>query len=304
MHRLSHNSSLCAIMRQRIRARELRDESRHAESIGRGCSQTLDFATGYTSRSGTLPWAGPPMTTATRAPAFSAEFEMTDVAEARAALLHRHPQMDAIVREQSGALKVPDLVAVTLRDPGARTTEPSAGLSEHEVRVLRSVTTGRAVQLATLSRRSGLTTQVIDTRVVPSLVDRGFVETSRDGRLVRSTGAWQPAARLLTAIELKLANWRRALHQAFRMQRSVDYSWVVLDHAHVAPAIRNVEHFRELGVGLASLSAATGEIAVHHRARAVRHRSPWLRDYFADRVVSDLRQVGPSRKVPAVNVRP
>ena len=71
------------------------------------------------------------------------------------------------------------------------------------------------------------------------------------------------------------------------MQRSVDYSWVVLDSAWAEPARRSVGEFQELGVGLATLDAGTREISVVFRARAVRHSSPWLRDFFAECVLQE-----------------
>lgn len=76
------------------------------------------------------------------------------------------------------------------------------------------------------------------------------------------------------------------------MQRSVDYSWVVLDSAQAEPARRSVGEFQELGVGLATLSAGTQEITVVSRARAVRHSSPWLRDFFAECVLQDAVRSG------------
>jgi len=159
------------------------------------------------------------------------------------------------------------------------------------------------LRLETVARRTSIAVDRLKVSVLPALVGLDLLESRSDG-LVRSTGEWTPAFRVLTAVELKLRNWRRALHQAFRMQRSVDYSWVVLDSAQAEPARRSADEFRELGVGLATLNAGTQEITVVSRARAVRHTSPWLRDFFAECVLQDAVRSGllvPQAKVATVN---
>ena len=236
---------------------------------------------------------------------FASEAEMTEPMAAVIHRLHGRGEVHAVTREQRGALKVPDLVAATLWVGGADagSMRPALPLREPHVRVLRAVHSRRPLRLETVARRTGIAVDRLEVSVLPTLVGLDLLESRSDG-LVRSTGAWVPAVRVLTSVELKLRNWRRALHQAFRMQRSVDYSWVVLDSARAEPARRSVGEFRELGVGLATLNAGTREIAVVSRARAVRHLSPWLRDFFAECVLQDVvrsGQIVPQAKVAAVN---
>ena len=57
------------------------------------------------------------------------------------------------------------------------------------------------------------------------------------------------------AIEAKLKNWKRALMQAYRYKWFADYSYVVLDHAHVKPALQNIELFKKYNIGLISISS-------------------------------------------------
>ena len=222
--------------------------------------------------------------------------------------VHVRGEVHAVTREQRGAFKVPDLVAVTLRGSGSDASPPRSALPlrERHVRVLRAVHSRRPLRLETVARRSGIAVTRLEVSVLPTLVRLDLVETRGDG-LVRSTGAWAPAVRVLTAVELKLRDWRRALHQAVQVQRSVDYSWVVLDSARAAPARRNVGDFRELGVGFATLNAGTGGIAIVSPARAVRHSVPWLRDFFAECVLQDIESsddFGPQAKVIASDTLP
>ena len=246
------------------------------------------------------------MTAVTRVQPFVAEADMTEHMVAVIHRVHVRGDVHAVTREQRGALKVPDLVAATFwgGGPDASSRRPALPLREPHVRVLRAVHSRRPLRLETVARRTGIAVDRLEASVLPALVTLALLESRSDG-LVRSTGTWAPAFRVLTAVELKLRNWRRALHQAFRMQRSVDYSWVVLDSARAEPARRNVGDFRELGVGLATLNAGTREITVVSRAKAVRHTSPWLRDFFAECVLQDIdtsRQLGPQAKVAAVDV--
>ena len=245
------------------------------------------------------------MTAVTRAQPFASEAEMTEPMAAVIHSVHGRGEVHAVTREQRGAFKVPDLVAATLwvGGPDASSTRSALPLREPHVRVLRAVHSRRPLRLETVALRTGIAVARLEASVLPTLVRLALLESRSDG-MVRSTGAWTPAVRVLTAVELKLRDWRRALHQAFRMQRSVDYSWVVLDSARAAPARRNVGDFRELGVGLATLNAGTRELAVVSRAKAVRHTSPWLRDFFAECVLQDIdtsRQISPQAKVAAVD---
>lgn len=246
------------------------------------------------------------MTAATRVRPFQSEAEMAEPMMAAIHRLHRRGEVHAVAREQRGALKVPDLVAATLGTDGLDEDSMRAALPlrEPHIRVLRAVHSRRPLRVETVARRTSIRVDRLEESVLPVLVGLALLESRSDG-LVRSTGAWTPAARILTAVELKLRNWRRALHQAFRMQRSVDYSWVVLDLARAEPARRSVGEFQELGVGLATLDAETGEIALVCRAKAVTHTSPWLRDFFAECVLQDLAmssQLLPQAKVSTGNV--
>lgn len=61
----------------------------------------------------------------------------------------------------------------------------------------------------------------------------------------------------IVAIEAKLANWRRALAQAYRYLDFATESWVLLDSVNAAPAIRNIAMFRRLNIGLAVIGRET-----------------------------------------------
>ena len=238
---------------------------------------------------------------------FGAEAEMTGPMTEAIDQLHSRVRIDAVALEQRGGLKIPDLVAATLCPTvtGALHQRSSLVLRQGHVRVLSAVHAYRPIRPETLARRTGIPIKTLSRSLTPVLVNLGLLEDRADG-LLRGSGGWAPAAKVLTAVELKLSDWRRALHQAFRMQRSVDYSWVVMDAARAAAARRNVDRFRELGVGLATLDATSGRLEVVYRATAIQHRTKWLRHYFAECLIQDLAPLGefrPEREVTTVDVR-
>lgn len=62
-----------------------------------------------------------------------------------------------------------------------------------------------------------------------------------------------PLIREIVSIEAKLRNWRRALSQAYRYLDYAHRSWVLLDASHAKSAIRNLDQFKRLNVGLVTL---------------------------------------------------
>lgn len=70
--------------------------------------------------------------------------------------------------------------------------------------------------------------------------------------------------RQLYTFEAKLKDWRRALKQAFRYRYFSDKAIVVMPLEHAQPAIKNLEAFQHLSVGLWSFDAASGKIQEHY----------------------------------------
>lgn len=66
------------------------------------------------------------------------------------------------------------------------------------------------------------------------------------------------------AFELKLRNWRRALSQAFRYRSFAGFSFVLMDHSTVKPALKNIDAFRKANIGLLSIDKE-GTLYLHYR---------------------------------------
>jgi hypothetical protein len=67
----------------------------------------------------------------------------------------------------------------------------------------------------------------------------------------------------LLAFEMKLLDWRKALHQAYRYRYYADLAIVVLPQSAADRAVQSRCLFDALGVGLWTLDTSTGIISKH-----------------------------------------
>lgn len=81
------------------------------------------------------------------------------------------------------------------------------------------------------------------------------------------------------AFEMKLSNWTRAIVQAFRYRAFAMMSYVVLDHAFIARALRNINRFHAANIGLLSIERS-GSVLVHHQPDSRQPYSPQLESTF------------------------
>jgi hypothetical protein len=197
-------------------------------------------------------------------------------------LLSRPSPAHLLVTEVPAAQGIADLVAVRF-NPEAVRLRLDHGIgpicSPLRVRALDLLREDRGVRARSLARKLGTNERALMRSTLRPLAELGAIDLGRG--MVRSTGAWRPAATQLTAIELKLSNWRTALRQADNFALSADWSWVVLDQARAGPAEAAVDRFREFGVGLAVL----GSEGLLYIVTRPRRRPPerWLRALMAER---------------------
>lgn len=76
--------------------------------------------------------------------------------------------------------------------------------------------------------------------------------------------------RTLISFEAKLKNWQQALQQAYRYRYFSDKSIVVMPYENANPALKNIEVFDELKVGLWTFDKSTNRIRKHYTPTSVR----------------------------------
>lgn len=90
-----------------------------------------------------------------------------------------------------------------------------------------------------------------------------WVKTKQPGTIVNK----------IYAIEAKLHDWKRALSQAYRYLEYAHQAWVILDHSRSRPAIENIQKFKRLNIGLASLMS-NRTIIVHYNSKTLPPKLP------------------------------
>jgi len=97
------------------------------------------------------------------------------------------------------------------------------------------------------------------------------------------------------ACEMKLANWNRALTQAFRYKAFADYSVVVMDNLYVHRAEKQFKRFKSANVGLAAL-LPDGSLEWLYRPKYQVPYSNPIRRVFHNRIVKDVVGIRPPKK--------
>ena len=224
---------------------------------------------------------------------FRFESEMTDPVEALARrLTPGRVAPGHVLREMPAGQGVVDLLAVDFDDE-VLSRRVRAGLGPIElplrIEVLSHLRPDRFLSLERLARRVGSNPRALSRSTLWPLAEMGAIEL--EPTRARATGVWIPAAKRLTAIELKLSKWRSAARQADNAAWAADRSWVVLDARRAGAAVRNCDYFAELGVGLAVVDSE-GALRILERPRRARC-VPWLRAWLGEvawaRVVADAR---------------
>lgn len=78
---------------------------------------------------------------------------------------------------------------------------------------------------------------------------------------------------MLTAFELKLRDWKKALRQAYRYSYFANQSIVVLP-PNIATANRNIDLFKILGIGLWTFDIKSAEICPIYQPKLAKPRNP------------------------------
>ena len=78
---------------------------------------------------------------------------------------------------------------------------------------------------------------------------------------------------MLTAFEMKLKDWKKALGQAYRYSYFADHAVVVLPPGSIGRARANMNVFRKMGIGLWSFDATSETIDTIHHPRTCKPRN-------------------------------
>jgi len=94
---------------------------------------------------------------------------------------------------------------------------------------------------------------------------------------------------LISAFELKLTNWKRALSQAYRYSYFADKAYVVMPKEQAKAAIDNKQLFRKLQIGLMVFDQEDGTIETIHAPKKSTPRNSLAREKAMDLLQQKLK---------------
>lgn len=185
---------------------------------------------------------------------------------------------------------IPDIVVAQLNREAIELRR-AAGVSPvpdlTAVRALLGLTAGVS-DLDALARRSGVSRAHLRRKVLPALVEAGWVDC-RAGMHLRLPLA--PVLNWVVTVEAKRSKWREAYAQARRHQRVADRAFVALDAASSNPALAWSAEFAGQGVGLVTVDARTDSTTVARRPQRGPKGDADARAVLGERV-ADMTEVG------------
>lgn len=166
----------------------------------------------------------------------------------------------AIFKEISVGYGIADMVVSVVNEEKQEGRKGVNGLSEKEIHTYTVLENERWLTFTELRNITRIGKYQL-TSSLANLKEKGFIEEKRGEYQISKE--FDLIFDFNFAIEAKLRNWKRALHQAYRYRWFSEYAYVVLDHHYSAPAIAQLDLFKKFNVGLASIDSA-GEIFRHY----------------------------------------
>lgn len=146
---------------------------------------------------------------------------------------------------------IADIVLVQLNKNSPQ-IKALAELSPRLLTVFGSLKLNEVIDFSSLSKKSGLSFES-SKKSLRKILSMGLIEEISSSTYLKKQDV-PIITKEICAIEAKLRDWRRALLQAYRYQNFANKSWVLLDEKNISSARKNIQHFENLNVGLASFN--------------------------------------------------
>jgi len=128
-------------------------------------------------------------------------------------------------------------------------------LTSADVNILSIINECKAVSLEELILKTR-NSKLKMSNSLKKLIELGLIKKSEGSFFTENK--YKPTVKKSTAIEVKLRNWKRALKQAYRYKWFSDKSFVCLPHENIGPAMRNIDSFKKIAVGLIGICPDKG----------------------------------------------
>lgn len=169
-----------------------------------------------------------------------------------------------VLREVNLGYGIADLVVASYGNvDGSRKTF----LNSTQIKILKIIEKNPGIQVSKIIDKTKESSKIINNSL-DVLASENFIQISADG--INLNSKYVPTLTNAVALEAKLKNWKRALKQAYRYKWFSDWSYVCLPSSNIKPATMNIEYFKQLQVGLISVSKDNGYNIIYNP----RHTKP------------------------------
>ncbi len=171
---------------------------------------------------------------------------------------------------------------------GPITTSAMSRINPRWLAALAAIESTATFNSDIFAKQSGLSPRAASSALKQFSFD-GYVQQI-NSQYYQKTDVLQPIVQELCAVEAKLRDWRRALYQAYRYQDFSHKSWVLLDARNINPALKNLDDFIALNVGLAAIGT-NQEVRIYFDPTLTppRFQQPfWLANCLVARALSDV----------------
>lgn len=124
-----------------------------------------------------------------------------------------------------------------------------------EIRLLKIISRSAGIKIELISERTKLNRRKT-LLAITNLINLNLVQIKNDE--VYPQNEYVRTVTKTIAIEAKLKNWQRALKQAYRYKWFSHKTFVCLPVDSINPALKNIEKFKQMGVGLLGFSESMG----------------------------------------------
>lgn len=156
-----------------------------------------------------------------------------------------------IFEEVSLGYGVADIVICDIAKSHIETTSNEERLSLSDINIYSIINKSPNISFDLILETTRSSRKAISNSL-RKLISRGYVKQTSDSFLIQNE--YQLSFYNNFAVEAKLKDWKRALHQAYRYKWFAEYSFVVLDAHYSTPAVQNIDLFKKHNIGLATLT--------------------------------------------------
>lgn len=162
-----------------------------------------------------------------------------------------------VLEEVDLGFGVADLVIAKLHKLSGKAT--TANLTYFDTVIYRIIQSTKSITISQLKEITKADTASLN-KSINKLIKDSYI--NKTDSLITFRKSYKGISTNTIAIEAKLKNWKRALNQAFRYKWFAEKSFVVLDSHYINPALKNINDFKHLNVGLAEINK-TGKLILH-----------------------------------------